>query len=147
MKITSKKSPKTEIISEVVNEEVINEIINEEVINEELTEQLLMEEFKLEEEVPVVMNEIIESVTEHLVDQLINQINETANMNNVIINQNVVITKASLARGIFEEELKNGLVRKDTINRLMGEANLTKAGAATYFQNMKKKAGLVVSRV
>lgn len=57
------------------------------------------------------------------------------------------LTKADVGRSIFEEELKNGLVRKTTIDRLMKEALLTKAGAATYFQNMKKKAGLVNSKV
>lgn len=57
--------------------------------------------------------------------------------------ENPKITKAEAGRIIFEEELKNGLVRKVVINRLKNEAKLTKSGAATYFQNMKKKAGLV----
>ena len=60
----------------------------------------------------------------------------------------VHVVKADLGRTIFAEELAKGpLVRKDVIARLVGEAGLTKAGAATYYQNMKKKAGLVVARV
>ena len=62
-------------------------------------------------------------------------------------NQNVLLTKADKARTIFDEELQNGLVRKTVLNRLMNEALLTKHGASTYFQNMKKKAGLVHSKV
>ena len=106
-------------------------------------------------EIPVIMNEVIDNVVESIievpvmnfVDNLIKQIDEATQINNVVINQNVLITKAHLGRIIFEEELLNGLSRSKTINRLMVEANLTKAGASTYFQNMKKKAGLVVSRV
>jgi hypothetical protein len=60
-------------------------------------------------------------------------------------NEKVLLTKADIGRTIFEEELQNGLVRKTVINRLMTEALLTKNGASTYFQNMKKKAGLVHS--
>ena len=57
----------------------------------------------------------------------------------------VVITKASVARTIFKEEMAKQSVRKDIIARLINEAGLTKNGAATYLQNMKKKAGLVKS--
>lgn len=57
------------------------------------------------------------------------------------------VTKADTGRTIFNEELATGtLVRKNVIDRLMKEAGLTKAGAATYFQNMKNKAGLVVHK-
>lgn len=62
-------------------------------------------------------------------------------------NEKVLLTKAEIGRTIFEEELKNGLVRKTVINRLMTEALLTKNGASTYFQNMKNKAGLVNHKV
>ena len=60
----------------------------------------------------------------------------------------VAATKADKARTIFKEAYSMSPVpqRKDIINRLVIEAGLTKAGAATYLQNMKTKAGLVVSR-
>jgi hypothetical protein len=57
-------------------------------------------------------------------------------------------TKADKARTIFKEAYGTSPVpqRKDIIHRMVNEAGLTKAGAATYLQNMKTKAGLVVSR-
>ncbi len=58
------------------------------------------------------------------------------------------VVKAEVGRTIFAEELAKGtLVRKNVINRLVSEAGLTAKGAATYFQNMKNKAGLVVHKV
>ena len=77
-------------------------------------------------------------------------------VDNVVAQQNVtvtqtatVLTKADKARTIFKEAYSMSPVpqRKDIINRMVVEAGLTKAGAATYLQNMKTKAGLVVSRV
>ena len=56
------------------------------------------------------------------------------------------VTKADIGRKIFEEELAKGSARKDIIARLVGEAGLTKNGAATYLQNMRNKAGLVVHK-
>jgi hypothetical protein len=58
------------------------------------------------------------------------------------------VAKADKARTIFKEAYSMNPVpqRKDIINRFVSEAGLTKAGAATYLQNMKKKAGLVVAR-
>ncbi len=57
------------------------------------------------------------------------------------------VSKAELGRTIFNEELAKGtLVRKDVIKRLVSEAGLTAKGAATYYQNMKNKAGLVVHK-
>lgn len=53
-------------------------------------------------------------------------------------------TKASLARPIFVEMYgQPGVARKDIIARLIKDAGLTKAGAATYYQNFvaKRKAG------
>ena len=51
---------------------------------------------------------------------------------------------------VFNDCYKDGVdkapQRKDIIARLMNEANLTQNGAATYLQNMKKKAGLVESK-
>ena len=67
----------------------------------------------------------------------------------VTVTQTVVAaTKADKARTIFKEAYSMSPVpqRKDIINRMVVEAGLTKAGAATYLQNMKTKAGLVVAR-
>lgn len=50
--------------------------------------------------------------------------------------------KAAIAREIFNE-VGTSLPRKDVITRFVNEAKLTPAGAATYYQNMKKDAGLV----
>jgi hypothetical protein len=55
------------------------------------------------------------------------------------VNEPKPITKADIARQIFEEELKKGLVRKVVISRFMNEAGLTIAGAGTYFANYKTK--------
>lgn len=46
-------------------------------------------------------------------------------------------SKADVARGIFVE--MKGSPRKDVIARFISEAKLTKAGAATYYQNFKSK--------
>ena len=148
MKITSKTTTTKSITNNKIKP-VIKEIIELPVIMNEVIENVVEQLIELPviiEEVPLI-KEIIELPVNNFVDNLVKQIEETTQINNVVINQNVVVTKASLARGIFEEELLNGLSRKNTINRLILEANLTKAGASTYFQNMKKKAGLVVSRV
>lgn len=52
-------------------------------------------------------------------------------------------SKADRARKIMEEmwdELQAGKVkRKDVIQRFVGEVGLTKAGASTYYGNIKKK--------
>lgn len=50
--------------------------------------------------------------------------------------------KAAIARQIFND-VGTQLPRKDVIARFQAEAGLTPAGAATYYQNMKKDAGLV----
>lgn len=61
-----------------------------------------------------------------------------------------VITKADKARAVFANCYPDGktttLQRKDIIAKLIGEAGLTKAGAGTYLQNMKDKAGITVKR-
>jgi len=52
-------------------------------------------------------------------------------------------SKADRARKIMEEmwgDLQAGKVkRKDVIQRFVGEAGLTKAGASTYYGNIKKR--------
>ena len=60
------------------------------------------------------------------------------------------LTKAEKARKIFAEAYPDGkttvMVRKDILARFINEAGLTKAGAGTYLQNMKDKAGITVKR-
>lgn len=55
------------------------------------------------------------------------------------------VNKAAVAREIFNATASD-VPRKDVLQRFMAEAGLTKAGAATYYQNMKKEAGLVSQR-
>ena len=61
-----------------------------------------------------------------------------------------VITKADKARAVFADCYPDGktttVQRKDIINRMVAEAGLTKAGAATYLQNFKDKAGITVKK-
>ena len=61
-----------------------------------------------------------------------------------------VITKADKARAVFADCYPDGktttMQRKDIIAKLIGDAGLTKAGAGTYLQNMKDKAGITVKR-
>ena len=68
----------------------------------------------------------------------------------IIIQTQKSITKMDRAIEVFNDCYKDGVdkapQRKDIIARLMNEANLTQNGAATYLQNMKKKAGLVESK-
>jgi hypothetical protein len=54
------------------------------------------------------------------------------------------VTKADLARVILAESYGMAVVpaRKEIIKRLVEEAKLTPAGAATYLQNYKTKNGL-----
>lgn len=75
--------------------------------------------------------------------EIIDQIDETIKVNRVVINQEVKVTKSSLAKVIFEEEMKVGLVRKTVLGRFMNEAGLTVAGANTYYNNLRDKHGLV----
>lgn len=57
---------------------------------------------------------------------------------NTVVESPKAPSKADIARGIFAE--MQGATRKDVIARFMSEARLTKAGAATYYQNFKAKA-------
>lgn len=90
-------------------------------------------------EQPVVLQSVAE-VLEQVSEQVSEQVEENTT---VVATVETKLSKADIGRTIFNEELENGLVRKTVINRLIKEALLTKNGAATYFQNMKKKAGLV----
>ena len=61
-----------------------------------------------------------------------------------------VPTKADKARVVFAEAYPDGktttMARKDIIAKLQSDAGLTKAGAGTYLQNYKNKAGITVHR-
>ena len=46
-------------------------------------------------------------------------------------------SKAGKARAIFKK--MKGAARKDVISTFMKDAGLTKSGASTYFQNIKKE--------
>ena len=73
----------------------------------------------------------------------------TATAAAVIVAAPVVETKASKARAVFNDCYKDAAAvpqRKDIIARMVAECGLTKAGAATYLQNFKTKAGLVVKK-
>lgn len=53
-------------------------------------------------------------------------------------------TKADLARDIFDRLYgQPGIRRKDILDAFCNEAGLTKNGANTYYQNIKKAKGLV----
>jgi hypothetical protein len=54
-------------------------------------------------------------------------------------------SKAEKARAIFGE-MQNS-PRKDVVARFVTDAGLTEKGAATYYQNFRKEAGLVHNRV
>jgi hypothetical protein len=53
--------------------------------------------------------------------------------------------KAEIAREIFNSAIGSSS-RKEILARFQDEAKLTTAGAATYYQNMKKEAGMVAER-
>lgn len=55
------------------------------------------------------------------------------------------VSKAAKAREIFND--MQGSPRKDVVGKFVSEAGLTEKGAATYYQNFRKEAGLVQSRV
>lgn len=62
------------------------------------------------------------------------------------------VSKSKLAQAIFADELAKqtatgtAMVRKDVLARFMNEAGLSKAGANTYYQNIREKAGLVTKK-
>ena len=91
-------------------------------------------------------NQLIEQPTQEQLDFL--GLGDKPIVNAILSNNGE--TKAGKAREIWNDEVvknKGGCpVRGHTIKRLMDEAELTKAGAATYYQNMKKKAGFVNSK-
>ena len=83
-------------------------------------------------------------------DSIINEINETVVKNEAVTQEPITIKKTTLAQKVFDDEVQKAggnPPRAATIKRMMEECNLTKPGASTYFQNMKKAAGFVTARV
>lgn len=93
---------------------------------------------------PVIENASVESVAAAVKSAI-----ETTETVAVVA---AVVSKASLARLIWDEELAKqtatgaAMSRKAVVDRFVKEAGLTIAGARTYFQNNRDKAGLVVKR-
>lgn len=71
---------------------------------------------------------------------------------NVVATVAAVVSKASLARSIWDAELAAqttsgvAMSRKAVVDRFVAEAGLTLKGARTYFQNFREKANMVVKR-
>lgn len=80
----------------------------------------------------------------------IHQLKQTiSNNQQVISNTTAQLTKADICWTIFQEEyarMNGQLDRKFIIDRFMKETNLSKAGAGTYYQNMRQKANLVATK-
>jgi hypothetical protein len=79
-----------------------------------------------------------------VVAEIVKRIDGVIKVSDRLIDQPMKITKASIARIIFEEEYAVGLVRKVVLFRFMDEAGLTAAGANTYYNNLRKSYGLVL---
>lgn len=62
-----------------------------------------------------------------------------------VVQTQVAVSKAAKAREIFND--MQGSPRKDVVGKFVAEAGLTEKGAATYYQNFRKEAGMVQSRV
>lgn len=65
----------------------------------------------------------------------------------VAVKQEGAVSKMTLAKAIFQAEFDAkgaaGLVRKDILKRFIAEAGCTTAGANTYYNTIRDKAGLV----
>ncbi len=63
----------------------------------------------------------------------------------VVVEAKLVETKADIARRVYDDfEAKNTpFVRKDVINAFMTVAGLSKKGASTYYQNIRRSKGLI----
>lgn len=83
-------------------------------------------------------------------DDIINDVQATIAQNEAVTQETIKIKKTALAQKVFDDEVEKAggnPPRSATIKRMMEECNLTKQGASTYFQNMKKAAGFVTARV
>lgn len=58
------------------------------------------------------------------------------------------VTKADKAKQIFEEMIKNkGVTKVAIVKRFITEAELTKAGALTYFNKLNKQYGIPIKKL
>lgn len=66
----------------------------------------------------------------------------------VVVATVVAMSKAALARAIFDDAYKQSPVpaRKEILARAVAGADLTEKGAATYLQNFKRANGLDTPR-
>lgn len=121
-------------------------------------EQALVAEFAIDNYLS--MEEIIEQLEQ--VERngtslmVIPQVEETPEQVLAIINQalegveeTVVLSKAAMARQIFNKEMDDAhdeerqMVRKNVIQQFLSIVGLSKPGAATYYHNCKKAHGLI----
>jgi len=56
-----------------------------------------------------------------------------------VVSEDKPIKKVDIARTIYDREIKLGTSRKQIIELFINEAGLTKAGAATYYNNFHSK--------
>lgn len=88
----------------------------------------------------------LEEVT-NIVEQSIEQLEETKEM----VQEAVKLSKSELARRIYSEveaasaANNTEISRKEVIKRFMEEAGLSKPGAQTYYQNIRRSKGLIGS--
>lgn len=136
---------KNRLIKSVVGQLVEDDHI-EEVGKEEIDQPIEEPKLTYEQLVAIVEQQA------NSIEQLINSIEQPKTnqpLNGGLLNTNGN-TKADLCRTIWNEEVtknKGGCpVRAVTIKRFVDEAFLTLKGAPTYYQNMKKAAGFVVSK-
>jgi hypothetical protein len=92
---------------------------------------------------------IIEQQANSIEELKSNQPKQNQPINGGVLNTNGN-SKADQCRLIWNEEVANNKggcpVRSVTIKRFIKECGLTEKGAPTYYQNMKKAAGFVVSK-
>jgi hypothetical protein len=140
-------------------EEEVKTVIGE-LVETEQEEQIGQEETEQEEQIgqeetdqPKLTYEqlmaIIEQQANSIEELKSNQPKQNQPINGGVLNTNGN-SKADSARLIWNEEVVNNKggcpVRSVTIKRFIKECGLTEKGAPTYYQNMKKAAGFVVSK-
>ena len=134
-------------MSEQDDDDALNALLGDAVAVEETDDEQPQKEPTMAEMMAIIQaqQEIINKLTARQLDA-----RPVNTIKGVLLSGNNSATKADLARLIWDDEMtKHDMTcpqRGHTINRLCDEAGLTKAGAATYYQNMKKKAGFVNSK-
>ena len=81
----------------------------------------------------IVQNEDLSDDFDDEEDVIINKIEES------VIIEDKPKKKVDIARALYDNGIKTGLVRKQIIELFINEAGLTKAGAATYYNNFQSK--------